>query len=222
LKHAWEQVFQLEREKQATLVSLWPTAIADAVRGPFRQALEHSWADEHEPNGRFRITPPWPHVTLAQAHQWLWLDETERVLTTLQWFWRHQDSPGLYSLWSMQDGCDTLHLWNTVRTTYQPLHVAPHYWSTAQMVLLQLDMLAYDDPAASTPTVVIGAGVPAAWLRRPVTVKGLSLRSGLLDWSWDGRRLRATAEGPVGIRLGSAFPQGTPVILTVRGGKKTP
>jgi hypothetical protein len=74
-------------------------------------------------------------------------------------------------------------------------------------------MLAYADETPSGSVIVIGAGVPAEWLKSPLQVRGLLLRQGPLDWRWDGRQVEVEVRGvfPGDFRLGPAFPPGTPV-----------
>jgi hypothetical protein len=80
------------------------------------------------------------------------------------------------------------------------------------MLLLQLDMLAYIDESANEPTVVLGAGIPGAWLNKPMGVQGLPIPNGQLDWRWDGKQMYVKIRGSkVKARLGSVFPSGTPV-----------
>ena len=103
-----------------------------------------------------------------------------------------------------------------MRTITDPLYATPHYWAAAELLLLQLDALAHDDTTTTPPSVVIGAGVPAAWLRHPIAVKGIPLRNRLLDWSWDGQRLTVAMDRPAAVHLGSAFPPTTPIQIQVR------
>jgi hypothetical protein len=91
-----------------------------------------------------------------------------------------------------------------------PPHVTPHYWTAAEMLLLQLAMLGRIDEAAPQRPLIVGAGIPAEWLAHPLAVRGLPLPGGSADWSWDGRAVGVVlrgAERPV--RLGPAFPPGT-------------
>jgi len=102
-----------------------------------------------------------------------------------------------------------------VRGWVRPQGVAPHYWTAAEMLLLQLDMLAYVDEGAAEPTVVIGAGVKPEWLRSPLNVRGVSTHLGVVDWSWTGSRLVVNWRGPKArIVPGTAFPSGVPVSVT--------
>jgi len=68
-------------------------------------------------------------------------------------------------------------------------------------------MLAYVDETAVTPTVVIGAGIPAAWLNKPMKVQNASTRFAQVGWNWDGHQMQLTIRGcRCKFRLGPAFP----------------
>jgi len=98
-----------------------------------------------------------------------------------------------------------------------PPNVTPHYWTAAEMLSLQLDMLAYTDLSAKQPTVVIGAGIPSNWLNQPMSVRGLPMPFGKLDWNWDGQQMQVTISGkPVNVQLGSSFSKGTPLKVEQR------
>ena len=84
--------------------------------------------------------------------------------------------------------------------------MTPHYWTAAEMLLLQTDMLAYVDEAAAEPVLVVGGGVPPGWIGRPMSVRGLPTSLGPVDWSSEGRTLRVTLHGRKGaVRPGPAF-----------------
>jgi hypothetical protein len=90
--------------------------------------------------------------------------------------------------------------------------VTPHYWSAAEMLMLQLDMLAYLEPGPKGPTLVIGAGIPREWLGQPMHMRGLVLRGRSVEWTWDGQSMRVRLGGDtISVRLGPAFPCNTPV-----------
>jgi hypothetical protein len=73
-------------------------------------------------------------------------------------------------------------------------------------------MLGYLDETESEPTLVIGAGIPADWLARPLSVRGLSTRIGKVDWTWKDQKMRVVIRGGrCKVRLGTAFEPGTPL-----------
>jgi len=217
LQHAWVQAFKPpESENERTYVSgLWPSGVANTNRDQFRQGLEDRWSKLRSPDGDFRERPLWTYFEIADAHQWLLLGQPEHTWQTLRWFWAHQASPGLYTWWEGMGEENNFGLWQDVRGWVKPPHVTPHYWTAAEMLLLQLDMLAYADESASGPAIVVGAGVPAEWLNRPMSARGLSTRLGDVDWSWDGRAMRVTVRGlRCAVRLGTSFSSKTPVNAT--------
>jgi hypothetical protein len=214
LQSAWVKAFKPpESENDRTYINgLWPTWVASFNRDVFRQGLDRRWSQLRTPEGAFREKPLWTYFEIADAHQWLFIGQPERTWKTLRWFWENQASPGLYVWWEGKGEENTLGLWEQVRGWVNPPHVTPHYWTAAEMLLLQLDMLAYVDEPASEPTLVIGAGIPAEWLSRPMSVRGLSTRLGEVDWKWDGRAMRVTVRGiKCAARLGAGFPPNTPV-----------
>lgn len=105
--------------------------------------------------------------------------------------------------------------WRYVRGWHNNAAVSPDYETAALLLLLQQDMLAYVDEAATEPTVVIGAGVTSAWLSHPMAVSALALPGGSIDWQWDGRTMRVTLHGAAWTaQLGSAFPDDTDIVIT--------
>jgi hypothetical protein len=211
LQRAWEAAFAPpESENDRTFVaSLWPTGIGYGIESQLRDALERRWNLSRTADGELREQPLWTYFALAEAHQWLFVGETSRVLPTLRWFWSHQASPGLYT-WG-EGPENSFYDWYRVRGWVRPTSITPHYWTAAEMLLLQLDMLGYESPVPE-PSVLIGAGVPREWLKQPLRIQGLSLRSGRLDWSWDGSAVNIQTSweiDPTRVRLGAAFPPNT-------------
>jgi len=216
LQRAWWQAFQPpESENERTFISgLWPTWIAASDAEAFRRGLAARWEKLRDAQGGFREPRLWTYFDLAEAHQWLFLGQPQRTWNTLEWYWGHQASPGLYTWWEGQGEENTFHQWERVRGWVNPPHVTPHYWTAAEMLLLQMDMLAYLDESAGEPTLVVGAGVPAGWLDRPLSVRGVSTRIGQVDWWWKDRAMDVVVRGGrCKVRLGPAFAPGTPVRL---------
>jgi hypothetical protein len=195
------------------IASLWPTGVAAACRGLLGDALERRWQRTRDPWGRPLARPEWTYFDVAETHQWLRLGRVERVQASLAWFWNNQVSPGLFTWWEGSEGAEGWGRWKSVRGWVHPPHITPHYWTAAEMALLQMEMLAYADETPDGPVIVIGVAVPEEWLKSPLQVRGLFLRQGQLDWQWDGRRVRVRLRGgsPGTFRLGPAFPAGTPV-----------
>jgi hypothetical protein len=218
LQRAWVAAFKPPAsENERTYTSgLWPTWVASPHRDAFRQGLEDRWSKLRTAEGSFRETPLWTYFEIADTHQWLFLGQPERAWKTLHYFWNGQVSPGLYTWWEGEGEENTFGLWEQVRGWVNPPHVTPHYWTAAEMLLLQLDMLAYVDESASEQTLVIGAGVSPEWVSRPMSVRGVSTRLGDVDWKWDGSTMQVTVRGmKCPVRLGPAFPTNPPMKVAV-------
>ena len=150
-----------------------------------------------------REWPLWTYFDIAEAHQWLRLGRPDAAWSTLRWYWQHQTSPGLYTWWEDKEEGNSYYLWDQVRGWVNPTMVTPHYWTSAEVLLLQLDMLAMSATGRQGPALVLGAGVPPAWLADSLGVRGLRVRGRTVDWTWDRHRVRATVRGaPIELRLG--------------------
>jgi hypothetical protein len=185
----------------------------------FQTALDRRWTQLHDSAGQPRTWPLWTYFDLAEAHQWLLLGAPDRAWQVLTWFWEHQSSPGLYTWWEGDDEGNTLGWWAYTRGWLEPKTVTPHYWTTAEMLLLQLDMLARmeHDGRDGEPVLVIGDGLPREWLAHPVGVRGLRVAGRTLDWSWATGRLTATVHGaPLRVRAGAPFPRSTRLDVSIR------
>ncbi len=218
LKQAWEKAFiPPEAENDRTYISsLWPTWVAASRTDALSQGLQRRWTKLRNAQGGFRSTPLWTYFDIAEAHQWLFLNQPERVWATLRWFWEHQASPGLYTWWEGNGEENSFHRWEHVRGWVNPPYVTPHYWTAAEMLLLQLDMLAYIDQAVSKPTVVLAAGIPVEWLDKPMSVRGLPILNGEVDWSWDGKQMRVklrNKSSSIDVKLGKVFHSSTPLSI---------
>jgi len=108
----------------------------------------------------------------------------------------------------------------------------PHGWVGSDFIRSFLDLFAYERPEDAA--LVVGAGVPAAWLRDPagVAVSGLRTRYGRLDLrlSVEGDRARARLSGdarvppgglalswPLEGRASRAAVNGKPAAINARG-----
>jgi hypothetical protein len=214
MQQAWTTAFRPPESDNERSYIIWSTWVWRSDPAALLRGLQQRWATRRDAQGGFRQIPLWTYFDIAEAHLWLLLGRQDRAWATLHWFWDHQASPGLYTWWEGK-GEESFRHWEHVRGWVSPPHITPHYWTAAEMLLLQLDMLAYVDEAAIEPTLIIGPGVLPAWLDRPMRVRGLSTRIGEVDWAWDGRRMHVKIHGnrcaTCKVRLGAAFPPGTPL-----------
>jgi hypothetical protein len=209
LREAWWRAFDgPERDNERTaIVGLWPSGVAASDPARYRQALERQWQRARSADGGFRKRPLWTYFEVAQAHNWMLAGAPGRAWQTLEWFWSNQASPGLYTWWEGEGEENSFGLWEQIRGWADPPHVTPHYWVAAEMLHFQIDALVHVEEAGGRPRLVIGAGVPEAWLSKAIDVRAVPTPLGRVDWRWDGRRLRATLDGkPAAFQAGPAFP----------------
>jgi hypothetical protein len=207
------------RNDRTAIVGLWPADIADPL--PYSQLLEERWVERRfGGSGGFKQRPLWTYFDLAEAHQWLRLGRPERAWQTLEWFWDRQPAPGLFALWEGDAEENSARLWQQTRGWVQPKGVTPHFWSSAEMLLLQLAMLVEVEGSPVSGTLVIGPGVPRSWLARPFRVGPIGTAAGPVEWSWTGSQVTVSAPAELPVRLGPAFPTGTPITVSVRPGSR--
>lgn len=225
LREAWLRAdHPPESDNDRTYIAaLWPTWVASPQRELVRARLEDRWAKRRTPDGGYQQALDWTYFDLAEAHQWLALGEPARTAATVRYFWDNQVSAGLYT-WSEGHGEEnSFGLWRDVRGWVDPPHVTPHYWTAAEMLLLQLDMLAYVDDSDATPVMVIGAGIDPAWRAGPLAAANVGTRLGAVDWTWQSGVLEVKLHGPrVAVRPGSAFGPGAVVHIDTVGAGDSP
>ena len=213
LKQAWAKAFHsAEADDERTFIcGLYPTWVV-SDQEVYQKKLAERRARSHDREDRLNEKPLWTYFNIAQAHQWLVLDRPDKAWNDLSWFWDNQASPGLFTWWEGKGEENTLHRWELARGWVAPPHVTPHYWTAAEMLLLQLDMLAYLDESGDEPALVIGAGIPKEWLGVAMEAKGLATRLGKVDWEWRKGRMTVRLRGEkCAVKLGPAFPADTPV-----------
>ena len=216
LRAAWRRAYPSEaRENERTYATgIWPTWTADPAFPGFRQGLDRRWSKLRDETGGFRERPLWTYFEVAAAHQDLFLGRADRAWQTLRWFWSNQASPGLFTWWEDRNEGNAFGGWERIRGWVAPASSQPHYWTSAEVLLLQLDMLAHVDASGDEPAIIIGAGVPEAWLDSALSVRGLPTRAGMVDWTWKEGLLKVSIEGQkCVVRQGKAFPAGTRLVV---------
>lgn len=185
---------------------LWPSWAAGPHRDVYAAGLK-----EHTPDLNFDAKPSaeataHPYVLLDKAHQWLFMNKPEVAWETLKWFWNNQSSPGLYTWGDGSGEGSSQGQWERIRGWVSPTQATPHYWTAAEMFLLQCDMLACVDESTPDPVLIVGAGIPGYWLERPMSVRGISTRFGAVSWTWLNGRMNVVVYGrKLPVRLGPAF-----------------
>ena len=213
LRAAWNKAFASGQHgnERNYICALYPTFVATDPKS-FDVALTKYLAGTHDASGDIKGTPLWTYFNVAHAHQWLVLGQPENMWKDLRWFMSHQASPGLFTWWEGSSEENNFGRWETmVRGWTKPPHVTPHYWTAAEMLLLQLDALAFVDETID-PVLVIGAGIPESWLEKPLSVEGVGTRFGKVDWEWRQGKLTVAQHGfKMAVKAGSSFPADTAI-----------
>ncbi len=207
LQTAWFAAYRApEPDDDRTFISaLWPSGIASQLPNAIHSDLNRRWVAKRNMNGTLLKKPLWTYFDVAEAHQWLMLWQIERVWTTIDWFWANQASPGLYSWWEGNGEENKFHRWEAVRGWVKPPNVTPHYWTAAEMLALQIDMLAYVEEIAGQPVLVVGAGIPKAWTTHEMSVRGIVTKFGTVDWTWTGKITVTQHGAQLPVLLGPPF-----------------
>lgn len=216
IRNAWLRNFNRKDlfNERNFITALWPSWTVSPDYIPFREELQRQW-ERNMGKGDAMERPLWTYFNVAEAHQWLLIGEQERTWATLKYFWANQCSPGLYSYWEGNGAENSFELWAEIRGWLKPKYVTPHYWTAAEMLLLQLDMLAYVDESKNEHELVIGAGIPSGWMSAPMRVEGIHSSLGRVDWYYaDGSmQVRVHRGGKCKIRLGTGFSKDTCIVI---------
>lgn len=192
---------------------IWPSRIGTDVTEQVSKWLEARWESRRLSGGGFKTPPLWTYFDIAEAHQWLELGDRAKVWAILEWFWKNQPAPGLYQWWAGSSEENSLGRWDQVRGWVNPPYALPHYWTAAEMLLLQLDMLVSWRQDSSNYTLTIGGGVPDAWVAHRLSVRNVPIPGGRVSWQWDGAELSVEIDSDKTFHLdpGPAFPRNTKV-----------
>ena len=217
LKQAWFSARETTAYSDKWTYNIWPTSIADQTSTRFVAGLQARYLPPPDIAGYSKQSWTGTHFDAAQAHHWLLLGRADCAWSILTQFWNNQASPGLYT-WAEISKESTSRNWEQFRGWLKPWHFTPHYRTAAEILLLQLAMLAYPDKAAREPTLVIAAGIQPSWLERRMRVQGLSTPLGQVDWTWDGQQMHVRVRGSQAhVRLGPAFKANTPLHVEYLG-----
>lgn len=210
LQAAWRRNFGKPKydNERNFMISIWPSWMTNKSNALFKEKIlaKHTedWGDGNEPKER----PLWTYFSVSEAHQWLFMDEPDYTWKTMHYFWNNQCAPGFYTYWEGNGEENTFRQWEHYRGWLQPKYVTPHYWTASEMTLLQLDMLVYVNESKPDFELVIGAGVPAEWLTKYMSVKNYRTKTGMVSWEYKNNTLNVTVKGAVkkyAVRAGVNF-----------------
>lgn len=195
--------------------AFWPTGWADPKDPIIATAMEKFWNETRFPNGKHSPELLWTYFEGGQAHNYLLMGRRDRAWVSIEMFLSQHIAPGLYTYSEGHEDENSCLQWQRTRGWDRIRFVTPHGWTAAELFLLLRDCLAREAGDA----LVIGSGVPEAWMSQPFSVENLPTYFGRVSFQYDPARktLSVTAEHPPAGGIRSELP--ADVKLVVTGGK---
>ncbi|HEX3108348.1 MAG TPA: discoidin domain-containing protein [Thermoanaerobaculia bacterium] len=166
----------------STTIGIEP--VGDLANLPHDAVIDEFTRYWNEASGRMNGTRPWRDYTpyeLRNVGVFVRLGWRDRAQQLLQWFLDDRRPRG-WKQWA-----------EVVAQDYRsPTYVGdiPHLWVGSDFVRSFIDMLAYE--RESDQSLVLGAGIPEAWLKDGVSVRGLRTIYGPLTFSAKGDVVRVS------------------------------
>ncbi len=162
--------------------ALWPTGWATGYDELVGARFAEHWDQVRCPGGQYTPEPLWTYFEAAQAHNRLLLGEREQAWRSIEHFLTDHTAPGLYTYHEGEGDENSFLLWQHVRGWDQIHYVTPHGWTAAELFHLLRDCLLYEQGEE----LVIGAGVPEAWMSsgRPFGVAHAPSHFGEVSWQY--------------------------------------
>lgn len=169
--------------------SIWPTGYADPADPHVRDVFARHWHEVRYPDGVHVAEPEWTYFEAGQAHNHLLLGERDRAWVTIRHFLRASTAPGLYTQHEGIGDENSSLQWQRSRGWDDIPHVTPHGWTASELLLLLRDCLLRETEEGD---LVIGSGVPEAWLAHDFSVTGAPSWFGTVDVRWEAGDRRLT------------------------------
>lgn len=181
--------------------SIWPTGYADPEDPEVRAVFDRFWSEVRYPGGVHHPEPEWTYFEAGQAHNNVLLGLRERAWVSIDHFLTNSTAPGLYTQHEGIGDENSSLQWQRSRGWDHIPHVTPHGWTAAELLLLLRDCLLRETREGE---LVIGSGIPAAWLEHDFSFAELPSHFGAVSvhWSTADRVLTVTTERevPGGVR----------------------
>src|SRR5258708_29883645 len=161
--------------------ALWPTGWASKDDALISQRFHEFSQTGRCPQGQHSPEPLWTYFEAGQAHNYLLLGQRERAWVSIEYFLSNHVAPRLYTYSEGNKDENSSLLWQQTRGWDHIKHVTPHGWTAAELFLLLRDCLAREQG----DTLIIGSGIPAAWMNQPFEIRNLPTYLGKLSFSYE-------------------------------------
>ena len=174
--------------------AFWPTGWATRDNEDVRRGFEDFWQNVRCPNGVYTPEPMWTYFEAGQAHNYMLLGQRERAVQTMEHFLSNHIAPGLYTYSEGNSDENSSLQWQRTRGWDQIRYVTPHGWTAAELFLFLRDALLREDGNR----LVLGSGVPEAWMQEAFSVRGLPTHFGAVSYSYDpaSKSIQVSVEVP--------------------------
>jgi hypothetical protein len=175
---------------------VWPTRVFTGQEPGVGAVFDAFWDKTRCPGGRHVPETLWTYFEAGQAHNYLYLCQRERTWVSLEYFLTHHTAPGLFTYHEGSGDENTFGLWQRVRGWDRIPFVTPHGWTAAELFLLLRDCMLHESMDGTG--LVIGAGVPRAWIEsgKPIGIANAPSHFGPCSWRLEAGRLTVTTARP--------------------------
>ncbi|MCZ7544332.1 MAG: hypothetical protein M5R40_12730 [Anaerolineae bacterium] len=163
--------------------ALWPTGWASRDDALIVERFDEFWNKVRCPSGKHAPEPLWTYFEAGQAHNYLLLGQRDRAWVSIEHFLSTHVAPGLYTYSEGERDENSSLLWQRTRGWDRIKYVTPHGWTAAELFLLLRDCLAREQGDA----LIIGSGVPGAWMPESWEVRNLPTHFGEVSFSFEPR-----------------------------------
>jgi hypothetical protein len=169
------------KNERDLVCAIWPTEWASADDALIRERFDLWWDTVRYPQGSHHPERLWTYFEIGTAHNYMRLGQRERTWVSLDYALDHHTAPGLYT-WpeGEKDENSALLLWERTRGWDRVDFVTPAGWTGAEMFLLLRNCLAREDG----DTLVLGEGIPKAWMDVSFQVHNLPTAFGKLSYRY--------------------------------------
>jgi hypothetical protein len=191
--------------------AFWPTGWAKIDDPLIVAGMDKFWNTVRWPRGKHSPELLWTYFEAGQAHNYLLMGRRDRAWVSIEMFLSQHIAAGLYTYSEGHEDENSCLQWQRTRGWDKIRFVTPHGWTAAELFLLLRDCLARE----VNDSLVIGSGVPVAWLKDSFSIKNLPTYFGRLSYSYDSdtATVKVTCERPPQGGVHSDFPGAVKVVV---------
>ncbi|WP_148257661.1 hypothetical protein [Leadbettera azotonutricia] len=162
--------------------TFYPGTWGDLNNKELLDAYENYWNKYNCPNGKPFHEALWTYMEIGDLRNRLILGQRERVWSVLDYYFKIQNSPGLYTWHESNKDENSLFLaWEKVRGWEKAPFVTPHGWTGSLMLGMMRDIMVREDDRGN---IYLGSGVPKSWMDKPFSIDNFPTYYGVISYSY--------------------------------------